>query len=277
MESIPIWFFLMSTGLFGLLFGSLANVIIWRVPRGESIVSPGSHCPGCGTPIRWYDNIPVASWVILGARCRECGGRISARYPIVEATSGLLWLAAAARWGMSARTLFGIGLFYLLLILTLIDLDHMRLPNAIVAALGVVGVVGVLFAQLTGVPAVPLFIGRGLLSAPMPYAASGIVIGGGISAAIAGAYALIRKSAGLGMGDIKLLAVLGLFFGPYVLMVLMVASILGAVVGVAVLRRHKGAGQARVPFGPFLASGALLVALWGPVVLDWYLRLAGVR
>lgn len=277
MSAIPTWFFLMSVGLFGLLFGSLANVIIWRVPRGESIVSPGSHCPGCGTPIRWYDNIPVISWVVLGARCRECGGRISARYPIVEAASGVLWLAAALRWGMSVRTLFGIALFYLLLILTLIDLDHMRLPNSIVAALGILGVVGVLVAHVGVEPAVPLFAGGGLLGSPLAYAATGILIGGGISVAMAGMYALIRKSAGLGMGDIKLLAVLGVFFGPYVLMVLMAASLLGAVVGIVALRRHKGAGQARIPFGPFLASGALIVALWGPAVLDWYLRLAGVR
>ncbi|TDB38932.1 MAG: prepilin peptidase [Actinobacteria bacterium] len=277
MDAVPIWFFLLSAGLFGLLFGSLANVIIWRVPRGESIIAPGSHCPSCESAIRWYDNIPVISWVILGARCRECGVRISARYPIVEAASGLLWLVAAATWGMSIQTLFGIGLFYLLLVLTLIDLDHMRLPNSIVAALGVIGVVGVTVAQVTGEPAVPLFVGRGLLDTPLAYAVSGVLVGGGISVAMAGSYALIRKSAGLGMGDIKLLAVLGLYFGPYVLMVLMIASLLGAVVGVVALRRQSGSARARIPFGPFLAAGALVVALWGPLVLDWYLRLAGVR
>ncbi len=276
MAGIPTWFFFLSAGLFGLLFGSLANVIIWRVPRDESIVSPGSHCPQCGAPIQWYDNVPVISWVLLRARCRECGGRISVRYPAVEAASCALWLAAAMHWGMSLRTVFGIGLFYLLLILTLIDLDHMRLPNSIVAALAVLGVVGVLVAQFSRESAVPFFSGTGILGSPAGYAAMGVFIGGGVSAAMAGTYALIRKTAGLGMGDIKLLAVLGLYFGPYVLMVLMFGSIFGALVGVVSMRLSKDGGPAKIPLGPFLTAGAVVVALWGPAVWHWYLGIAGL-
>ena len=277
MASIPEWFFVMSLGLFGLLFGSLANVVIWRVPRGESIVAPGSHCPSCGHAIRWYDNIPVLSWLILGARCRDCGSRIPIRYPAVELLSGVLWLIAALLWGMSIRTIFGVALFYMLMILTFIDLDHLRLPNPVVASLAGVGILGVALAKLAQVDAVPILLGRGLMSDPLLYAAAGIAFGGGTSALMAGVYALVRRSAGLGMGDIKLLSVLGLFFGPYVLMVLFVGSILGAVVGVIMTIGRRESGEAaRVPFGPFLAAGGVVVAAWGPAIWTWYLQLARI-
>lgn len=276
MPAIPQWFFVVSVGLFGLLFGSLANVIIWRVPRGESIVAPGSHCPSCGTAIRWYDNIPIVSWIVLGARCRECGVRIAIRYPIVEALSGILWVLAAATWGMSLRTFFGVALFYLLLILTCIDLDHLRLPNTIVGVMAGFGVVGVALAQVTGAEVLPFFQGTGSFSNPVIYAVTGLAIGAGVSIAMAGTYALVRKQAGLGMGDIKLLAVLGVYFGPYVLMVLMLGSILGAPVGIALARQHTGVGAARIPFGPFLAVASVVVGVAGPAIWQWYLGLAGL-
>jgi leader peptidase (prepilin peptidase)/N-methyltransferase len=272
---IPEWYFHLSVGLFGLLFGSLANVIIWRVPRGESIVSPGSHCPSCGREIRWFDNVPVLSWLVLRARCRDCGSRISVRYPVVEVISGLLWLLAALLWGMTFRTAFGIALFYLLLVLTYIDLDHLRLPNPIVATLAGVGLVGTVASQLTGRPILPLFEGAGLLASPAAYAAVGVLIGLGVSALMAGSYALIRKTAGLGMGDIKLLAVLGIFYGPYVLMVLLFGSIIGSVIGGVLMIGKKDSGEpARVPFGPFLAIASLVVAAWGPAIWAWYMGIA---
>ncbi len=278
MSAIPEWFFLVSIGLFGLLFGSLANVIIWRVPRHESIVTPGSHCPACGTQIRWYDNIPILSWVVLRARCRECGAPISARYPVVEALSGALWLAAAMKWGMSFQTALGITLFYLLLVLTYIDIDHLRLPNSIVVVLAGVGVLGVAISQVSGAAGLPLFLGGGILATPIGSAAVGFLIGAGISIAMAGGYALVRKSAGLGMGDIKLLAVLGIWFGPYVLMVLVIGSILGAVIGLAAAgRRGPSEGPVRVPFGPFLAIAALMVSIWGAQLWTWYAGIAGLR
>jgi len=272
---IPDWYFQLSVGLFGLLFGSLANVIIWRVPRGESIVSPGSHCPSCGREIRWYDNVPIISWFVLRARCRACGSQIPVRYPVVETISGLLWLLAALLWGMTFRTLFGIALFYLLLVLTYIDLDHLRLPNPIVATLAGVGLVGTAASQLTGVPVLPLFEGAGLLANPAVYAVVGVVIGLGVSAIMAGTYALIRKTAGLGMGDIKLLAVLGIYYGPYVLMVLLIGSIIGAVVGGVLMVGKKDSDEpARIPFGPFLAIAGVLVAAWGPTIWAWYMGIA---
>jgi len=153
---IPEWYFSLSMALFGLLFGSFANVVIWRFPRGESVVRPGSHCPRCDAPIAWYDNIPVLAWLVLRGRCRQCSEPISARYPLVEAASGALFLLAALVWGPSARALFGAALFWFLLTLSLIDLEHMRLPNPLVGALALLGLVGVLLSQLLGQDVVPL-------------------------------------------------------------------------------------------------------------------------
>lgn len=275
---LPEWFFLMSVGLYGLLFGSLANVIIWRVPRGESILAPGSHCPSCGTAIRWYDNIPVISWVLLRARCRVCGARIATRYPVVELLSGLLWLLSALMWGMSVRAAFGIGFFYLLLVLTFIDLDHYRLPNNLVATLAGLGLLGVVLSA-TGVAAsVPLFSppSVGLFSSPVAYAALGVVLGAGVSGLIALVYSLARGATGLGMGDVKLLGALGIFLGPYVLMVLMIGSILGTLASVFLLAGGAQASKTRIPFGPFLAAAAVVVCVVGQPLWSWYAGLVGL-
>ena len=145
------WFVPLAVGLFGLLFGSFANVVIWRLPRGESLSTPGSHCPSCETAIGWRDNVPVLSWVMLRGRCRSCAAPISARYPLVELTSGVLWLAMWAVFGPSLALGFAIAFVYLLMILSFIDLDTMRLPNQLVALLAVIGVAGVVVAQITGV------------------------------------------------------------------------------------------------------------------------------
>lgn len=275
---LPEWFFLVSVGLFGLLFGSLANVIIWRVPRGESIVSPGSHCPSCGADIRWYDNIPVLSWVYLRARCRVCGTRIATRYPLVESISGLLWLTAALLWGMGLRTAFGIAFFYLLLVLTFIDLDHYRLPNSLVAILAGVGVVGVVLSGIGAAQVVPLVAlpATGFLANPFAYSVLGVVLGAGVSGLIALVYSLARGKTGLGMGDVKLLGVLGIFLGPYVLMVLMIGSVLGTLASVFLIARGAEVSKTRVPFGPFLAVAAVLVCIAGQPIWLWYAGLTGL-
>jgi leader peptidase (prepilin peptidase) / N-methyltransferase len=147
---------LRSARVFGLLLGSFANVVIWRFPRGESLNTPGSHCPACDAPVRWYDNIPVISWVLLRARCRSCGEPIASRYPAVELLSGLLWLAAAITYGAGVQAVIAGFFFWTLLILTFIDLDTMRLPNPIVAALAVFGLLGATVSQLISVAWVPL-------------------------------------------------------------------------------------------------------------------------
>lgn len=265
-------------GLFGLLFGSFANVVIWRVPRGESIVSPGSHCPSCGLQIRWYDNVPVLSWLVLKAQCRDCGVHISARYPAVELLSGLLWVVAALKWGMSVRTVFGITFFYLLLVLTFIDLDHLRLPNTLVAVLAGVGVLGVALSASGVADVVPLVPhpAAGIFSNPIAYAALGAVLGAGVSGGIAALYALVRGATGLGMGDVKLLGTLGIFLGPYVLMVLVFASILGSLVSIVLLTDRAEVSKMRIPFGPFLAAAAVVVCVVGQPAWSWYSAMVGL-
>lgn len=274
---IPEWYFSLSMALFGLLFGSFANVVIWRLPRGESLVRPGSHCPRCDAPIAWYDNIPVLSWLVLRGRCRNCSEPISARYPLVEAASGALFLLAALAWGPGLRALFGAAFFWFLLTLSLIDLEHMRLPNPLVGAVALLGLVGVLLSQLLDQNVVPLVgVGAsGLTAQPLPAAALGVVLGAGLPAAIAFAYRLIRGRSGFGMGDVKLLGALGIFLGPYVLLTFFLASLLGALGG-AILGRGRELSQRRIPFGPWLALGAVITAVVGPALVRGYLRLVGI-
>lgn len=272
--------FLVVLGLFGLVFGSFANVLIWRVPRDESIVSPPSHCPNCGHEVRWYDNIPVVSWLVLRARCRDCGERISVRYPLVELASGALWMLAGWRWGVSAATPCAIALFYLLLVLSAIDLDTRRLPTVLVAVLAGIGAGAAVVSQVTGLSAGPLAgtASTGWLSAPMVAAAVGFVLGGGIAWGLAAAYALLRGRTGLGFGDIRLLGAIGIFLGPYVLLAYGLANVIGLVgaIGTVVRRPRDGRQPISIPFGPYLALGTVLTALAGPSIWAWYLRLVGL-
>ncbi len=262
------WFAPVLVALLGLLFGSFANVVIWRLPRGESLSSPGSRCPSCETPIGWRDNVPVLSWVLLRGRCRTCGAPISARYPLVELTSSALWLLMWVVFGSTLALGFAIAFAYLLMILSFIDLDTMRLPNQLVAVLAAIGVLGVVVAQLAGVLAVPLLAGNGALSQPWAFAAAGLLIGGALPLGISALYALLRGRAGLGMGDVKLLGVIGIFLGPYVLMALMFGSILGALS--AVFLPKEGGMRRKIPFGPFLSLGAIVALIVGPQAWAWY-------
>jgi len=277
MTGVPEWFFLLSVGLFGLLFGSMANVIIWRVPRGESIVSPGSHCPSCGMAIHWYDNIPILSYILLRGRCRGCSVGISIRYPLVELGSGILWIVAALTFGMSLRTISAIFLYYLLLVLAAIDLDTQRLPNVLVGFLALGGLAGILASELFRVEFLPIvgLSDSGLLSQPWAAALVGVVLGAGTTGGIGVVYGLLRGRQGMGMGDIKLLGALGLFLGPYTLMVLLLASVLGAVVGLIGGRGSMASGR-KIPFGPFLAAAALIVTVAGPSIWAWYAALTGL-
>lgn len=270
---MPYGFFALIMFVLGLAFGSFANVVIWRFPRKESLSSPPSHCPSCDAPIRWHDNIPVVSWVALRGRCRACGEPISVRYPLVEALSGLLWLIAALEFGFSLRAGFAAAFFYLLLILSAIDLDAYRLPNPLVGLCAAVGGVGAFLYQVTGLPAVPLVDFGGWLASPLVAALVGALLSSGLALGIALLYARMRKREGFGMGDVKLLAAIGLFVGPYGLLVLFFASVAGAIAGiVAALRSDEGLAKA-YPFGPFLAAAAVGVSLYGPGVWGWYMGL----
>lgn len=238
---------------------------------------PASHCPQCNTPIEWYDNIPIVSWLVLLGRCRSCGVPISVRYPAVELLSGLLWLAAVVRFGPSPRAVVVILFFYVLMLLAFIDADTMRLPNTLVGLLGIVGLLSVAIAQTMRVPLTPLYLGAtGLLAQPAVAGIAGSVVSAGFVLAVALAYARLRGRQGFGMGDVKLLAVMGLFLGVYTLLVLLVGSMGGAVFGLLGARRHPEGLAHKFPFGPFLAAAAIIVALWGDTIVSGYLRLIGI-
>lgn len=238
--------------LFGLLLGSFLNVVAYRVPRKRSVVAGRSHCPSCGEMVRSYDNVPVVSWLLLRGKCRHCAEPISPRYPIVEALTAVLMAAVALVHAEdTAKLVLGLVLVAFLVPLTLIDLEHRLLPNV-----------------LTG-PAAVLAIVLGLALDPGGEPERLVA---GAAAALFFLLAALAYPGGMGMGDVKLAGVLGLFLGAPVVVALLVALVSGVVAGVAVVAR-KGVADGRktaVPFGPFLALGGVVAILVGAELLDVY-------
>ena len=239
-------------GVFGLLLGSFVNVVAYRLPRGESLAFPGSHCPSCDTPIKPYDNVPVLSWLWLRGRCRACHGSISARYPVVEAATAALLVAVVLAKGADSDAWLGLAFVLLLVPVTLIDLDHRIIPNKLML-LGTVASLAIL-----------LLTDPGSLTEHL------------IAAAAAGGFLLVAAlayPAGMGMGDVKLAGVMGLFLGRAVGPAMFVALIAGSVVGAAIIAR-KGAQEGRktaIPFGPYLAFGGIVGLFAGDAIVEWYL------
>jgi leader peptidase (prepilin peptidase) / N-methyltransferase len=242
----------MIAALMGAVFGSFLNVVAYRLPRGESLSRPRSRCPGCQTPIKPYDNVPVLSWLALRGRCRSCRAPISWRYPFVEAATGLLCALVVIVKGPDEDALLGLALVLLLVPVTLIDLDHRIIPNRLM-------LIGAVLA-----PAIVLLTEPDAIAEHL------------IAAAAAGGFFLLAALAyprGMGMGDVKLAAVLGLFLGRSVAPAVFLALMSGTLVGAAIIAR-KGAREGRktaVPFGPFLALGAVVALLAGDAMVDWYL------
>jgi leader peptidase (prepilin peptidase)/N-methyltransferase len=242
----------MLAAVLGAVFGSFLNVVAYRLPRGESLSRPRSRCPGCLTQIRAYDNVPVLSWLALRGRCRTCRAPISARYPLVEAATGALCALVVLAKGPDEDALLGLALVLLLVPVTLIDLDHRIIPNRLI---------------LIGAILAPALV---LLTAP------DVLVEHLLAAVAAGGFFLVAVLAyprGMGMGDVKLAFVLGLFLGRDVGPALFVALFAGTLVGAAVIAR-KGATEGRktaVPFGPFLALGALVALFAGDAMVEWYL------
>jgi leader peptidase (prepilin peptidase)/N-methyltransferase len=240
---------------FGALVGSFLNVVIYRLPLGKSIVWPSSACPHCGRELSWYENIPVASFVALRGRCRTCGARISLQYPLVEALTAVMFGAAWWYYGpgplLASRIVFGCAL----IVLFAIDLEHHLLPDAITLP-GIV--VGFLFS---------LFAGPGWMASLL-----GILVGGGVLYGVAEAYYRVRHEEGLGMGDVKMLAMVGAFLGwQLTLLTLMLASLAGTLFGLGVIVTKRGGMKYALPFGTFIALGAAAAATVGPRLLAWYL------
>lgn len=241
--------------LLGLVVGSFLNVCIHRLPRRESILWPASRCPACQRPLAWYENVPVVSWLLLRGRCRTCCAPISGTYPLVELTTAAVFAGAVAvyglTWLLAVRLLFASAL----VVLFVIDLRHRILPNAITLP----GIASGFLAAW--------FLPPGWLSSLI-----GAVAGGGILLAIAELYYRVRGQEGLGMGDVKMLAMIGAFLGwPLMVLTLVLASFAGSLVGLTLIASGRGSMQAALPFGTFLALGALVAAIAGEPILAWYL------
>jgi leader peptidase (prepilin peptidase)/N-methyltransferase len=236
----------------GLLVGSFLNVVIHRLPLHESLLKPRSRCPGCGTQIRAYDNIPVVSWLLLRGRCRDCGQPISARYPLVELLTGALFAAVAIAADNALDVALGLLLVTALVPITLIDIEYRIIPNRITAP-----------AAMAAVAAILVFD-------------AGFIVEAAVAAAAAGGFFLLAAIAsprGMGMGDVKLVAVLGLYLGRAVAPAILIALVAGVVIGgLIIARRGMTAGRRTpIPFGPFLALGGMIAYFVGDAIVDGYL------
>lgn len=244
--------------ILGAVIGSFLNVCIYRIPAGESIVSPPSKCPGCGTPIKIYDNIPIISYIILLGKCRKCRRKISLRYPAIEFLTGLMSIMLMVYFGPSLSYLVYLMLVSALIVITFIDMDHKIIPD------------------LISLPAIPIGFACSFLIPQLTWIDSitGIIAGGGSLLLVAIVYEAITGGEGMGGGDIKLLAMLGAFLGwRGVLFTIMASSLAGSVIGgLFILFSGKGR-KFQVPFGPFLAMGGVSYIFWGEFIILWYLGL----
>lgn len=246
--------------VFGMVVGSFLNVCICRMPKDESIVSPPSHCPNCNYQIRWYDNIPVISYLLLSGKCRGCGVHISLQYPLVELLNGILTLLLFLRFG---PTLAFAALFIFcsaLVVITFIDIEHQIIPDEISLSGIVIGFVLSFFLQ-----------GHGWLNSIL-----GILLGGGSLLFVAYAYQWLTGKEGMGGGDIKLLAMMGAFLGwKSIPFIILASSLVGSVVGISMMLLQKKDSKLAIPFGPYLAFGAVLYIFYGRPLIIWYLNLGG--
>lgn len=234
----------------GAVIGSFLNVVIVRLPRGESLVWPGSHCVACGKPIRWFDNIPVLNFLWLRGRCRECGDRIAWRYPVVEATTATLFALAACRFGGGLELLGGWLLIAALVAISGIDLEHQIIPDVISLPVIATGLALSFFTP-----------SRSWVDALL-----GVVLGAGIPFAV-----IVLSRGGMGGGDMRLAALIGAFLGwKLALVAIFLAVVLGGAAGAVLLFTGLRGRKDRIPFGPFLAAGAVMSLFWGDAVIQWY-------
>lgn len=244
--------------VFGICIGSFLNVCIYRLPESKSIVQPRSMCPSCGTLIRFYDNIPIFSYMALRGKCRHCEAHISFRYPVVEFISGLFAVGVFLKYGMGLETLIYYTFIATLLVITFIDIDHQIIPDVIT------------------LPGIPIFF---VASFALPEITLveyilGILIGGGSLFLVAWLYHLLTRKEGMGGGDIKLLAMMGAIVGwKGVLFTIFVASAIGTLAGMLIIIKSGKTMKLAVPFGPFLAIGGIAYILIGPQLIAWYFNL----
>ena len=245
---------------FGAVVGSFLNVCIYRIPAEKSIVSPPSSCPACGHQIRWFENIPILSYLLLRGRCSACRLNISPRYPAVEALTGILFALTFYYFGFSSTTIVYMVFVAALVVIIFIDLDHQIIPDVISLPGILIGFAGSFFIPwLTWYDSI-----------------LGILLGGGSLLAVAWIYEKLTGREGMGGGDIKLLAMFGAFLGwQAVFPIIFLASLAGTLVGVPLMLAQKGDTRLAIPFGPFLALAAVVYLFWGKMLIGWYLGLLG--
>ena len=265
--------------VFGMVVGSFLNVCIWRLPRGESIVRPASKCPACGAAIKPYDNIPLVSWLVLGRKCRKCKGRISALYPTVELLTGMLFVACYLKFGLAVVGAKWAVFSSLLVVLIIIDARERILPDGVnFTGLGL----GLAFSLLSGPSdGTARWLANKLFAYPPPEAAMGLVdallgaaVGSGLLWVVAEGYFRLRGREGMGLGDVKMMAMAGAFLGlKRTLLTILAGSLLGSIVGLAIIGLWKKGSDYELPFGTFLGAAGLLVLYFGTPLLEWYSRL----
>ena len=252
---MPVGLVVTVLAVLGACVGSFLNVCIYRLPRRESLAWPGSHCTSCTRSLAWYENIPIVSWVVLRGRCRTCRAPIWWMYPIVEVTTALVFVIGYLLYGLTPLAAVRVLFACALIVLFVTDLQHKILPNVITVPGIVIGF------------ACSLFVPPGWRDSLI-----GIVAGGGVLFALAEAYYRVRGQEGLGMGDVKLLGMIGAFLGwKLVLLTLVLASFAGSLAGGVMIASGRGSMKYALPFGTFLAVGALVAAIWGMPIVDWYL------
>ncbi len=247
---------IVAAGVFGALFGSFLNVVIYRMPRGKSVVGGRSQCPKCQETIRWFDNVPVVSWLLLGGKCRRCGWQIPARYPLVETLSAAAAAIAVWQFGATLQAAWVFAFVAIMIAITFIDWEHQIIPDPLSIGGTVLGWIGAWVC----------------LDINIVDSLVGAAVGAGVILAIAFAYKAARKVEGMGGGDVKLMAMVGAFMGwQMVLAVLFVGAFAGSVYGVWLMRRRGGGGKTAVAFGSFLAPAACLMLFAGSRLLSLYL------
>ncbi len=246
--------------IFGLILGSFLNVIIYRLPRHESIVYPSSHCPYCSAHIKPYDNIPLLSYAILGGKCRSCGKHISLRYPFVELLAGLSGVAIYLKYGLGIDWIFLFVLSLSLITIIFIDLDNRIIPNVITYPGIVIGFAASFFMTINSVTGSVL----------------GSLMGGGVLYATAYLYKSITKQEGMGMGDVKLMAMLGAFLGWQAsLFIIITSAFAGSIAGIALMLFAGKNRKYAIPYGPFISLGAFIYLFYGQYIIQIYLRFIG--
>ncbi len=246
--------------IFGALIGSFLNVCIFRLPKEESIVWPGSHCPHCKNPIKYYDNIPLISYLLLGGRCRHCRGTISFQYPLVEGITALSSLILFMKFGPSLSYLFYFIFVAALIVVTVIDLYHQIIPDVI--SLPGIGV-GLLASLM--IPQVTFLSSLG-----------GALLGGGGLFLVATLYQWLFKREGMGGGDVKLLAMIGAFLGwKAVILTILLGSLIGSIIGIGLMILKGKDFKYAIPFGPFLSMGAVIALFYQDGIIAWYLQYKG--